>query len=194
MIVTVVEALPLTLIRLIDYFQQKQVDVFTYASNRNLRKVRALTYVLSSLDPDASEPWSLNQFVRRKSFRRFSNGTKTENYNWIAEEKRIANQIGVKYAMIGDNLCDRILNNDVDGVNNLIAECCDVDAPCHYWGTPLQAAAAKGHDSIVYIMTKYPQADPKSTGGKYYTPLIAAIFKDTRMWFTLCWNTGPIRW
>lgn len=83
--------------------------------------------------------------------------------------------MGMLYAMLGDELCDKVLKDDVEGVTHLIVEGFDFNASCHHYGTPLQAAAAKGNEKMVYVMMKFLHADPDIKAGKYCLPLVAAI-------------------
>ena len=47
--------------------------------------------------------------------------------------------------------------------------------PCHSSETPLQAAAAKRNEQMVYVMMKFVRADPNIAEGKYHSTFVAAI-------------------
>ena len=159
----------------INVYYRKKVQVTIYASDGKPRSVEAFTYMWYDGPRLPFKLWDLNKFVRGESFRQFSTSAANYVYDWVGEERVLANKMGMKYAMRGDELCDKILNNDVDGINHLVAEGCDINAPCHHYGTPLQAAAAKGNEKMVYVMMRFLNADPDIVGGKYQCPLVAAI-------------------
>ncbi len=158
-----------------DVFYRKNVKVTICTSDGKTQRVEASTYIWRHGSLQRFNPWNLNRFVRCKSLRQFSTSTMTYNYDWVGEERLLAAKMGIMYAMLGDELCDKVLKNDIDGVNLLAAEGCDFNASCHHYGTPLQAAAAKGNEKMVYLMMKFLDVDPNIEGGKYYSPLVAAI-------------------
>lgn len=162
-------------VNFLDLFVRKKIDVTICAPNGQPRRLAAQTYVWKIGPSSGSELWNINRFVKCKSLRQYSTNPQLPKYDWVGEETRLANKMGMMYAMPGDELCDKILNGNIDIVEALVEEGSDVNAPCHLYGTPLQAAAAKGDEEMVYVMMKYLKADPNIEAGKYRFPLIAAI-------------------
>ncbi|KAL8885425.1 MAG: hypothetical protein Q9215_006715 [Flavoplaca cf. flavocitrina] len=159
-------------------FQRSSVTVTISDSDGNLRHMEALTYVWHSGPRKQTVAWNPNEFVKCRTFSDLSTNIRsndTVGYDWVADECDLASEMGMLYAMPGDELCDRIVRNDVEGVVSLITHGGDVDASCHHYGTPLQAAAANGHENLVYVMLKFWKADPNKHGGRYNSPLVAAI-------------------
>ena len=156
-------------------FYRKKVEATVCASDGQPQTVEASTYIWQHGRPQRFSLWNLNKFVMCKSLRQFSTNSIAYDYDWVGEERLLAAKMGMMYAMLGDELCDKVLKNDVAGVDFLVAEGCDVNASCHNYGTPLQAAAAKGNENMVYVMMKFLHADPNIGGGKYRSPLVAAI-------------------
>ena len=159
-------------------FHRQPVVVTINDSNGNPQTIEAITYKCKH-DPDGQmDAWDLNAFVKHKTFDRLSTCKKSErnaDYGLLAEEDDIASKLGMSYVMRGDELCDRILKNDIEGVYSLVANGSDVDAFCRHYGTPLQAAAANGQEKLVYVMLKFWKADANKQGGPYNSPLVAAI-------------------
>ena len=159
----------------LDLFVREKIDITICAFNGQPRKVAAQTYIWKVGPSQRSGSWDRNRFVKCKSFRRYSTNTQLPKYNWVGEETRLADKMGMMYAMPGDELCDKTLNGKIDVVEALVEEGSDINASCHLYGTPLQAAAAKGDEEMVHVMMKYLKADPNIKAGKYQFPLIAAI-------------------
>ena len=158
-------------------FQSKRVMVTIRDSNENLQEIEALSYVWQPGPRHKLNAWDVNEFVKCKTFSDLSsikNGS-NKGYDWVAEEGKLASELGMLYAMPGDELCDRIVNNDAEKVVSLLTNGINVDAPCHHYGSPLQAAAAKGYEKLVYVMLKFWEADANKQGGRYNSPLVAAI-------------------
>ena len=175
------------------------VDVTICTSDADRRVVEATTYVSHAQVHDSQSPlkaWDLEKFVRR-NLRKLSTSDydhRQAGSDWVSEERRLAFRIGTKYAMLGDDLCKMVLNNDMDGVKHLKTLEWDVNAPCHRYGTPLQAAASKGNASAVLFMLKEMHANPNLQGGKYHSPLIAAISggHDVVVKMLLDFNANPL--
>lgn len=161
-------------------FGTEYVDVTICTSDTDRRVVEATTYVSYVQVHNSQSPlktWDLERFVRR-SLRKLSTSDhdpRQAGSDWVSEERRLASSIGTKYAMLGDDLCKMVLDNDMDGIKHLKTLDWDVNAPCHRYGTPLQAAASQGNASAVLFMLKEMHANPNLQGGKYHSPLIAAI-------------------
>src|SRR6266496_4516872 len=79
----------------------------------------------------------------------------------------------IKFILHGDALCDAIINDDRDKVLGLIDKGVDVNAPCHVYGTALQAAAFKGNESFCDLLIR-KGARVNAKGGQYQNALIAA--------------------
>ena len=159
-------------------FQSKRVMVTISDSNGNPQEIEALAYVWHPGPGQKLNAWDANEFIKCKTFSDLSTSMKNDNnkgYDWVAEEGILASEMGMLYAMPGDELCDRIVNDDVEKVVSLVTNGLNVDAPCHHYGTPLQAAAAKGHEKLVYVMLKFWGANANKQGGRYNSPLVAAI-------------------
>ena len=159
-------------------FQSKRVMVTISDSNENPQDVEALVYVWQPGPRQKLDAWDVNEFVKCKTFSDLSTGRKNHDnfsYDWILEEGMLASDMGMLYAMPGDELCDRIVNEDLEKVVWLVTNGLNVDASCHHYGTPLQAAAARGHEKLVYVMLKLWGADANKQGGRYNSPLVAAI-------------------
>ena len=159
-------------------FQSKRVMVTISDSDGKPQEIEALAYVWQPGPRQKFNAWDINEFVKCKTFSDLSNSMKNDNskgYDWVAEEGILASELGMLYAMPGDELCDRIVNDDVEKVVSLIKNGLNVDAPCHHYGTPLQAAAAQGHEKLVYVMLRFWGADANKQGGRFVSPLVAAI-------------------
>ena len=159
-------------------FQSKRVMVTISDFNENPQEVEALTFIWQPRPRQKLNVWDVNEFVKCKTFSDLSTSIRNDNnkgYDWVAEEGILASEMGMLYAMPGDELCDRILNEDLEKVVSLVTNGLNVDACCHHYGTPLQAAAAKGHEKLVYVMLKFWDADANKQGGRYISPLVAAI-------------------
>lgn len=160
------------------HFSLTKVEVTICTVDGKPRKILASTYMWRNPRQEVQglRPWNINTFVRSRSLQQLSTDKKAETpYDWMAEEKLLANKMGMVYALFGDEFCQKALENDMDGLEGLYAEGCDVNAPCHYYGTPLQAAAVKGNEEMVDVMLNSMKADPNVGGGKYHYPLVAAI-------------------
>ena len=159
-------------------FSRKKIQATVCTADGQRKKIWASTYIFkdSRQDDYRLRPWDVNRFARSRTLRQLSaDKTTSPPYNWVAEEKSLAKKMGMVYAMVGDELLQKVLEDDLDGLEALYAEGCDINAPCHHFGTPLQAAAAKGHEDMVHVMLNSMKADPHVKGGKYHYPLIAAI-------------------
>ena len=156
-------------------FHRKKFEVTIRDAETNLRKVQAWAYIPNSSLQERLIPWDLNRFVKGSNFREWSTSKNGFAYDFIREERLLAVTMGIIYTMVGDEFCDKVLKNDLEGMDRLITEGCDVNASCHNYGTPLQAAAAKGNEEMVYVMMKSLHADPNIGGGRYHSPLVAAI-------------------
>lgn len=159
-------------------FQRSSVTVTISDSDGNLRHMEALTYVWHSGPRKQTTAWDPNEFVKCQTFSDLSTNIRSNNtvgYDWVADECDLASEMGMLYAMPGDEMCDRIVKNDFKGVDSLITRGVYVDASCHHYGTPLQAAAANGHEDLVSVMLEFWKADPNKHGGRYNSPLVAAI-------------------
>lgn len=157
---------------------RKAVVVTISDSKGNPQIIEAQTYVCRHVPHLQTNAWDLNEFVKHKTFDDLSTSIKSDRnagYDLVAEETTIASELGMLYAMPGDELCDRILKNDVEGVYSLISNGTNVDGSCRHYGTPLQAAAAKGYEKLVYVMLRFWKADANKQGGRYNSPLVAAI-------------------
>ena len=157
-------------------FNRKCVRVTVCTINSEPRRILASTYTWQSPRQELREsiPWDINKFVRSKSFQRLT-VDKGTLWGWVAEEKQLANKMQIEYAFVGDEICQKAIENDTDGLEALYAEGIDINGHCNHFGTPLQAAAAKGNVTMVYVMLNFMKADPNIRGGKYVYPLIAAI-------------------
>ena len=163
-----------------NHFVREKIDIIICAFNGQPRRVAAQTYVWKIGPRRRSDLWNRNRFVKCKSFRQYSTNPQLPKYDWLGEETRLADKMGMMYAMPGDELCDKTLSGNIDVVEALVEEGSDINASCHLYGTPLQAAAVKGDEEMVYVMMKYLKADPNIEAGKYRFPLIAAILRDTK--------------
>ena len=159
-----------------DYFlRRNEVQVTVCTSEGKYERVLASTHVWQRRLRLLVDPWDTNMFLRSSSFRKLSTVTTAANCSWLEEEKRLAAKMGMLYAMHGDELCDSLLRDDFDSVENLIANGHDINAPCHNYGTPLQAAVIKGNEEMVHFLVHELRANPNKTGGRYHLPLVAAI-------------------
>ena len=157
---------------------RQSVVVTISDTNGNPQTIDAITYKCKDNPDGQMDAWDLNAFVKQRTFDHLSTSIKSSSnadYGFLAEEDDIASKMGMSYVMRGDELCDRIVNNDIEGVYSLIANGSDVDAFCRDYGTPLQAAAANGQEKLVYVMLKFWKADANKRGGPYNSPLVAAI-------------------
>lgn len=175
------------------------VDVTICTSETDRRVVEATTYVSYAQAPDSQsplKPWDLEKFVRR-SLQKLSTGDHDlgqAGSDWVSEERRIASGIGTKYATLGDDLCKMVLDNDMDGIKHPATLGCDVNAFCHRYGTPLQAAASQGNASAVLFILKKMHENPDIQGGKFHSPLIATISggHDVVVKMLLDFNADPL--
>lgn len=161
--------------RRLDLFVRENVDIVICAPDGEPRRLVAQTFVWKAGPSKTFEHWRINRFLKCSSFRRLSTNKESPNYDWVGEESRLADKMGMMYAMLGDELCNKVLKGDLDAVESLVEDGSDVNASCHHYGTPLQAAAVMGEEQIVYVMIKYLKADPNIEAGKYRFPIIAAV-------------------
>ena len=150
-------------------FERRRVTVDIQLSTGQLRSISAATYVCKK-DVQLWHPWRPETFVRGCGLQNIS---KVETHDWRGEETSLATVMKLNYALVGDELCAAILNNDRVALHKLLDNFDDADARCRIYGTPLQAAISKGSHEIAQLLLDYG-ADPSKSGGKYGTPLIAA--------------------
>ncbi|KAK5163506.1 uncharacterized protein LTR77_010688 [Saxophila tyrrhenica] len=143
--------------------------------------VEAVTFMLSGKvsktesmpwDVRAHPPWNIDEFVRSRAFNRLTNDM--EDGELISQEGTIASAIGTSLLLLGDKLVAKVLQNDVEGFEQLMDEGYDVDAPSAEYGTALQAAAANGNVTMARTLLRNG-ANASAKGGQYNAPLIAAV-------------------
>jgi hypothetical protein len=153
-------------------FLRENVPVTIVLKNGKSLDMNAVSYVWDEAHLDPRNDWNINAFVKSKTFRKLSGGG-DETSHWMKEEKKLATTMKMAYVLPGDCLADAISRNSVDDVIELLDQGEDVDAPCQGYGSPLQAAVAKGNEEIVHLLLSY-QPDVNTTGGMYGSALICA--------------------
>ena len=153
-------------------FQRRKVPVMVALANGESVVVDAMSYIWEETRRGTQKNWNINTFVKSKTFQRLSGGG-NETSSWMKEEKKIASMMKMAYVLPGDWLSDAISRNSVDDVIELLHRGQDVDAPCQGYGTPLQAAVAKGNEEIVHLLMSH-RPDVNANGGMYGSALICA--------------------
>ncbi|KAF2169428.1 hypothetical protein M409DRAFT_20647 [Zasmidium cellare ATCC 36951] len=137
--------------------------------------VEAEVYVSNVEDAyrrETARPWEMDSFLRGKSFNTLTN--RLDGGKRIVEEEIIANTIGTRMVLPGDEFVEKVLSGDQDGLLNMLREHQCVDAPSVKYGTALQAAASKGDVDIMDLLIE-SGASVNAPGGQYSNPLIAAV-------------------
>ncbi|KAK4503337.1 hypothetical protein PRZ48_004252 [Zasmidium cellare] len=124
---------------------------------------------------DTAQPWDMNCFLRGKSFNTLTN--RLDGGRRIVEEEAIANTIGTRMVLPGDEFVEKVLSGDQDGLLDMLRGNQCVDAPSVKYGTALQAAASKGNVEIMNLLID-SGASVNASGGQYSNPLTAAVVED----------------
>ncbi|KAJ0335677.1 hypothetical protein COL154_007977 [Colletotrichum chrysophilum] len=94
---------------------------------------------------------------------------------WKAEEQALATSMQISFALVGDYVCSAVLTGNVVELKTLLDREWSPDAPCRYYGNPLQAAVVIGNEDMVQLLLDYG-ANVNQRDGRYGSALIAAAF------------------
>ncbi|KAL9087159.1 MAG: hypothetical protein Q9165_006810 [Trypethelium subeluteriae] len=156
----------------------------THSSRRDVR-VRIATCGGNKMTVDASayfpedeiDPtsvrigWDPDIFIHSKSFNKLCGA---QSRRWMAEEQNIADMLGIRFVLRGDELVKKICDKDMGALRELIQKGFDVNASSVRFGSPLQAAAHyRNEDAAWYLLKK--GAEVNAEGGEYGTALVAAV-------------------
>ncbi|KAF7550936.1 hypothetical protein G7Z17_g5380 [Cylindrodendrum hubeiense] len=120
---------------------------------------------------NANVAWNGNDFVHGQLFQ----GILLDNASLRQEEKTIATQMKIAYALSGDYLCRAIMAGDIRELRCLLKANRNPNSLCRVYGSPLQASVAIGNEDMVKLLIDHG-ANANTNAGRYGTPLIAAAF------------------
>lgn len=151
---------------------REQVKVKINVVGGELLHISAETYLANSLNinfPDILIPWNMDRFLRGRSF-----GQLAGHARYLTEETTIAKTLGTRMLLPGDGIVSNVLKQNMDGVNRMLKDGYDINAPSIKYGTALQAAACVGDRQIMEALLDRG-ASINAKGGEYGTALVAAV-------------------
>jgi len=152
-----------------------EVEVGNSKNGDEMYPVEAYTYVWKHGGNNLWTPWSEDCFVRLCKFQ----GMVLKDKQVVEAEEALAKTMKISFALIGDFLCGVVVTGQVEALRRLLDKGCDPDAPCHFYGTALQAAVCMGNDAMVKILLDRG-ADVNARSERYGTALIAAAFSSRK--------------
>jgi hypothetical protein len=154
---------------LVQCFRREIVEVEIDLKDQGKTTIKAVTFVWNENSFPLERSWEPESFIRTPSFRHWSDG----DSDWVQEEGALSRTLQINYVWLGDELADAALKSDIEGCKDLLYNNVDPSAPCHIYGSPLQAAVTVGDVRITKLLLR-EGASPSTRGGKYRSALIAA--------------------
>ncbi|KAF4873123.1 Ankyrin repeat and SOCS box protein 13 [Colletotrichum siamense] len=151
--------------------RRESVNVDVELDTGEIAQVHAHTYVWKHHTADLGQLWEEDHFLRGS---RFQSLVEHEN-RWKAEEQALATSMQISFALVGDYVCSAVLTGNVVELKTLLDREWSPDAPCRYYGNPLQAAVVIGNEDMVQLLLDYG-ANVNQRDGRYGSALIAAAF------------------